>query len=193
MLKIDSALDTLQSLVRQYPDGMLPAHLCKCCGAELGKNPAEVYLGTYTGLCYACQNGAAYPERTYSSGAVTWSFPPHCPAWRRDREHFIGFADCTDPRCGGQGRIMISRRDSQGGSYPINCDACSTRHYSHPLTRREQAEHTDAWIMRFCGSRKAGVRPAEVILHELGRTGHLTYAQAQRTIARRLQARGVTL
>ena len=190
-VKIHTALDTLQDLVRHYPDGMLPPHACKQCGDEMGTVPAELYMGTYTGLCYPCSHGAAYCERAYSSGAESWNFPPHCPAWRRDREHFIGYSGCAI--CGGRGRVMISRYNSQGGSYPRNCEACATRHYVHPLTRREEADRIDAQIMRQFGHRKHGVRPAEVILYHLTRTGHMQHGKVNALIAKRLQARGVTL
>ena len=181
------ALDALQELVKQYPDGMLPSHPCKGCGKPLdadGGHPAEVYLGTYTGLCYTCQNGKAYPERTLSSGAVSWNFPPHCPSWRRSREHFIGFADC--PHCSGKGRIMISRRDSQGGSYPENCRACSERHYKHPATTAEHAHAADcATVRKWADIIARGYRPADIALDDMVRTGHASRAQVNKWILAR--------
>lgn len=181
------ALNTLQELVKRYPDGMLPSAPCKGCGKPLnadGGHPAEVYLGTYTGLCYACQNGGAYLERELPSGATLWNFPPHCPAWRRDREHFIGFADC--PACVGRGRIMISRSNSQGGSYPINCKTCSDQHYKHPASRANAAHVTDCWIMRYWARIIAsGYRPADIALDDMVRTGHATRAQVNKWILAR--------
>jgi hypothetical protein len=115
--------------------GMLSAHHCKQCGKPLnadGFHPAELYAGTYTGLCYSCEkSGECLIKVDPLDGARTWEFPPHCPAWRRDRERFIGFQDCTV--CGGKGRLWVGRADSQGGSYSAQCQPCSVRFWNHPL------------------------------------------------------------
>lgn len=181
------ALDALRELVRQYPDGMLPSTPCKGCGKPLNADRghlAEVYLGTFTGLCYACQNGAAYPEQELSSGATLWNFPPHCPTWRRDREHFIGFAGC--PGCASKGRIMISRHDTQGGSYPVSCEACSDRHYKHPATTAEHAHAADSAVVRkWADILSHGFRPADIALDDMVRTGHATRAQVNKWILAR--------
>jgi len=182
-----NALDTLRALVQEYPDGMLPKHACKACGNELnadGGHPAEVYLGTYTGLCYACQNGASYREKVYASGAERWNFPPHCPSWRRNRESFIGYPNC--PHCSGRGRIMVSRADSHGGSYPRNCEPCSKRHYSHPVTRAEDAAYMDKVVMGKWGKLCAvGYAPADIAFDDMVRTGHATRAQVDKWILKR--------
>ena len=111
---------------------------CQVCQKPLssanGPRPAETYLGTLTGICYQCQNGPAYIERTEYDGAQCWSYPPHCPAWRRDRERFVGYADCPD--CKGKPRIMISRCNSQGGLYPKCCPTCSDRYFNEPARKR---------------------------------------------------------
>ena len=185
-----NALDTLRELVKQYPDGMLPRHACKGCGKPLnadGGHPAEIYLGTYTGFCYTCQNGGAYPEKTYPSGATRWNFPPHCPAWRRDRETFIGFAGCPD--CNGKGRIMVSRADAQSGSYPKNCETCSNRHYKHPATRAADAAYMDKVIVgKWETLTTAGYAPADIAIDDMVRTCHATRAQANKWIlARRVK------
>jgi len=112
---------------------MYPEHACKGCGKPLnekGHRPAELHAGCYTGLCYTCERGPAQPVRQEPDGAAWWSHPPHCPSWRRDREVFVGYTGCSD--CGGKGRKMVSRPDSQGGSYPMSCKTCRERYSSHP-------------------------------------------------------------
>jgi len=108
-------------------DGMLPSHNCRKCGKPLdSKNrPAELYLGTYTGLCYDCQNSGSWIAQEFSDGARVLCYPPHCPSWRRDREHYISYPDC--PECKGKGMKIISRANSLGGDYPHYCKTCSNR------------------------------------------------------------------
>lgn len=128
---VKERLDSLRVLITAYPDGMLPSHKCRQCGKVLnvdGGHPAELHLGTYTGLCYSCENGGPICIAQHASGAETWEFAPHCPAWRRSRERFIGFPGCPD--CGGRGRIMVAQSDVQGGSFPRNC-VCAQRHYQY--------------------------------------------------------------
>lgn len=108
---------------------------CQVCGAVLGgtkyedasyDRPAELYAGTYTGLCYKCQNSDAYVVKTEWDGAQTISYPPHCPSWRRDRETYTAYADCQE--CQGQGRHYISRSFAEGGSYYRYCPTCLDRY-----------------------------------------------------------------
>jgi hypothetical protein len=117
-------------------DGMLAPSVCKRCNKPLnadGGHPAELYAGTYNGLCYACTGSGEYSEGKQADGAETWNFPPHCPAWRRDRETFIGYAGCET--CGGHGRIMHYRSYATGGPYPNQCELCSARYYAHPFRK----------------------------------------------------------
>lgn len=107
-------------------EGFLPPHSCKNCGKPLGTVPAELYQGTYTGLCYKCQDAPAIVLKTCPDGALHVSHPPHCPSWRRDRELFYAYADCTD--CKGLGRLMVSRSCALGGPYPKNCPKCYDRY-----------------------------------------------------------------
>lgn len=109
--------------------GMLPAQRCTKCGKPMnadGNHPAELYAGTFTGLCYDCQSDPAYTVKTFETGAKLVSHPPHCPAWRRDREMFIAFDDC--PECKGRGYKMNQRGFGSGGPYPEYCRLCSDRH-----------------------------------------------------------------
>lgn len=105
---------------------------CVNCGKELnsdGMHPAETYAGTYTGLCYSCQNSESYIIEKFSDGAMIISYPPHCPSFRRDREHYTAYSDC--PKCKGTGRYYISRCMSQGGPYYGYCTECSKRFGEH--------------------------------------------------------------
>lgn len=135
-------------------DGMLGSEgsvPCTKCGTPLnphGHRPAELYAGTYTGLCYKCQNGGAFCTHVeLLDKAEHWDFPPHCPSWRRDRERYVGYNDCTD--CDGRGAEWISRCDSRGGSYRAYCKTCFSRYYDHPVRRRiSQRERRiyNAWM-----------------------------------------------
>lgn len=114
-------------------DGMLPQHPCNACGKPLnadGYHPAELYAGTYTGLCYACEKRGGYIITRYEDGAIQWSYPPHCPSWRRDRETYIAYPDCA--KCNGTGRHYVSRSFARGGSYYRYCAACLDRYCNHP-------------------------------------------------------------
>jgi hypothetical protein len=127
-------------------NGHLPRSVtCKRCGAILqgagDGRPAESYLGTYTGFCYPCNDRPAEPTgEVEPSGAREWTHPPSCPSWRRDRERYLGFADC--PTCKGTGRVWKYRCDGFGGSYGVNCPDCWKRHGEHPTTiaAREAAD-----------------------------------------------------
>lgn len=110
--------------------GFSPCQNCKKCGNALNKNgdyPAELYAGTFTGLCYTCERAAPYLLERMSDGMLLWSFPPHCPSWRRDREFFYGWEDCS--ACKGKGRILVKRSMRQGGSYSRQCRKCSDKRW----------------------------------------------------------------
>ena len=112
-------------------DGFLPEGTkCEQCGNILKKD-AELYAGTFTGLCRSCENISSKVEVTYFDGAVRISYPPHCPSWRRNRDSFMAYADCKE--CRGSGKKTITRGMASGGSYPINCPSCSDKFYNHPL------------------------------------------------------------
>lgn len=119
-------------------DGMLPTHYCGRCESELNPNgfrPAELYAGTYTGLCYKCQNSPAFCTHVeLIDRAEHWEFPPHCPSWRRDRESYVGYSDCND--CDGRGSKMVSRSFPSGGPYRTYCDICFSKYDNHPLRKR---------------------------------------------------------
>jgi len=115
-------------------DGMLPPQDCQRCGKPLnadGGHPAELYAGTFTGLCYTCEREGPYVVKTYSAdGARRISYPPSCPSHRRDREEHIAYPDCH--QCKGTGRITVDRPWRTGGGYHKPCDACLQRFSAHP-------------------------------------------------------------
>lgn len=108
--------------------GMFPADwTCKVCGKVLnadGGHPAELYAGTYSGLCYACERGPAYvvPDSELPDGGRLVSHPPACPSWRRDRTTHWGYPDCEE--CKGQG---ARKRYGHNGDYTEYCRACMAR------------------------------------------------------------------
>lgn len=110
-------------------DGMLapPGVLkCKKCGKTLnedGGHPAEVYAGTATGLCYGCERAGAFVAEDIDDGCKRTSHPPHCPAWRRDREEYVWSPGCTKQGCN-MGAIWVGRSLSMGGSYTKQCESC---------------------------------------------------------------------
>lgn len=118
--------------------GMLPASLfCIGCGKTLnadGGHPAELYAGTFNGLCYGCTGRPAFVARISAlDGCREVSWPPHCPSWRRDREKHWAYADCTT--CGGMGLELtpsgyVDRRTSEAGHY---CRLCLARYSGHPV------------------------------------------------------------
>ncbi|MDE1821165.1 MAG: hypothetical protein KGJ23_07980 [Euryarchaeota archaeon] len=120
-------------------DGFLPPMSCRNCGKPLegdgSGHPAELYAGTWNGLCYPCTGAPAFKSTVEDlSGVEVWSHPPHCPAWRRDRETFLYVPGCG--KCD-HGRIMVSRSMMLGGSYPVQCGDCSRAHHGHPKVRDE--------------------------------------------------------
>lgn len=99
---------------------------CESCGQALrGEGSGwdfESYAGTYTGMCYSCTNKGPFVVKDFGEGLKLWSFPPHCPSWRRNRETYFGVEGCS--KCGGQGRIMVHQSFSLGGCYPKYCTDC---------------------------------------------------------------------
>jgi hypothetical protein len=65
------------------------------------------------------------------AGVKLMSHPPHCPSWRRDREAYWWNIHCTNKACH-HGLVWISRRDSEGGSYTVQCEQCSDYLYKQP-------------------------------------------------------------
>lgn len=110
--------------------GMYPVGwACSRCGKTLnadGCHPAELYAGTFTGLCYGCERSGSYvvPGSELPDGARLVSHPPSCPSWRRDRTEHWAYPDCPD--CGGQGaRVRYSSMSH--GNYTEYCRACAAR------------------------------------------------------------------
>jgi hypothetical protein len=121
--------------------GMLPPDMCCArCAKPLnrdGNHPAELYAGTYNGLCYGCTSAGAFVEKVAGlDGARRVSWPPHCPSWRRDREHHIGYEGCPD--CDGLGIRKGTRGNGSGGT---SCEFCSAGYAAHPVRRA-----ADRWL-----------------------------------------------
>jgi hypothetical protein len=116
--------------------GFLAPHNCGKCGALLqgedSGRPAELYAGTYTGLCYSCQNSSDFVAKIEGLDEARYiSTPPSCPSWRRDRESYIAYSDCI--KCKGIGYSWVSRSNSVGGSYRHYCEECLKKHTNHPI------------------------------------------------------------
>lgn len=119
--------------------GFLPPADCSHCGQPLqgqgSGRPAELYAGTYTGLCYSCATRA--PECTgvaVLDGAQYWEYPPHAPSWRRDREGgHVGYPDCV--KCSGRG---VTNWPVSSGTGYIQCADCTARYDAQPLRKRYQ-------------------------------------------------------
>jgi hypothetical protein len=127
-------------------DGMYPQHNCKQCGQVLnpdGHRPAELYAGTYTGICYACERSGPYVVEAHIDGAMLFSYPPHCPAWRRDRETYYTYLDCNE--CGGTGRHYVSRSAAYGGPYSRYCESCMQRFFEYPKRVKARRRLTCFW------------------------------------------------
>lgn len=148
-------------------DGMLPAWMfCMRCNKTLnadGNHPAELYLGTFTGLCYGCAAAGPYVARvSLLDGARVLSYPPHCPSWRRDRETYTGYPDCE--ACQGSG-VQGHGTSAGGGRYRLYCRACIERYGSHPvraLDREWRLKLQDAGdrAYRLRMTLAAGLRPS---------------------------------
>ncbi len=111
-------------------NGMYPSDwACLGCGAKLnadGGHPAELYAGTFNGLCYSCTAKPRYLERVHLlDGAYEWNYAPHCPSWRRDREREIGFPDCAECQGFGVAGFRSHHRRS-------SCKSCWDRYIKHP-------------------------------------------------------------
>lgn len=110
--------------------GMYPADwTCRVCSKVLnadGGHPAELYAGTYTGLCYGCERGPAYvvPDSELPDGARLVSWPPSSPSWRRDRTTHWAYPDCEE--CDGMGAHVRSR-SQWGGQWTESCRPCMAR------------------------------------------------------------------
>lgn len=149
-----NAIET--ALKRAFKDmdphtGMFPEDwTCLRCGKVLnadGGHPAELYAGTFTGLCYPCTSAGPFVVSIAElDGAQKVSWPPHCPAWRRDRETFYGYPDCET--CKGFG-VAGARRGYQAPR--LRCEACSNRYWHHP--RRAWASARDSLIHKAAEAR----------------------------------------
>lgn len=124
--------------------GMLPDEIfCIRCAKPLnmdGGHPAELYAGTYNGLCYGCTGAGPYVAAVAQlDGCQRVSWPPPCPSHRRDRVDHYGYPDCAG--CKGQGATGYA-------SSAKSCDACLARYTAHP--QRAGWSRWSERIMRSC-------------------------------------------
>jgi hypothetical protein len=124
--------------------GMLPDDIfCIRCAKPLnadGGHPAELYAGTYNGLCYGCTGAGPYVAAvTQLDGCQRVSWPPPCPSHRRDRVNHYGYPDCGN--CKGLGATGYT-------SSAKSCEKCLDRRMSHP--QRAGWSRWSERIMRSC-------------------------------------------
>lgn len=105
---------------------------CQRCGKLLnsdGGHPAEIYAGTFNGLCYGCTAARPHVVKVaVLDGARIVSWPPHCPSYRRDRDTYTAYPDCG--ACKGTG---VQRRNLGSTGYREGCKACLARYCAHPV------------------------------------------------------------
>jgi len=140
--------------ITRYMDerGMLPADwTCLRCGRQLnadGNHPAELYAGTFTGLCYPCTSTGPYVEAVAElDGCRKISYPPNCPSHRRDRQVHHAYPDC--PNCHGRGVTTAYAWCNRAHQY---CETCVRRFDAHPLRTWRRSRYTtirDAAQARF--------------------------------------------
>jgi hypothetical protein len=124
-------------------EGFYPDHNCKRCNQPLSRTdrPAELYAGSYTGLCYKCQNAPMIVLAVSKlDGCKRVEHAPDCPSHSRERRTFHAYDNC--PACKGTGRTYVSRSLAYGGSYYTSCDACFKRYYNQE--RRQQHNTYDS-------------------------------------------------
>lgn len=119
-------------------DGFYPPHPCERCGQLLqgfnGNNPAELYAGTYTGLCNKCMREPVYVVgESDLDGVKLLSYPPACPSWSRERFLCWAYEDC--PNCNGNGRHIVW--SGSGGQFSSHCKVCFDRYWGHPVRKIE--------------------------------------------------------
>lgn len=127
----DVTFERWQAESPYYYTGARCARCRKLLNAD-GDHPAEIYAGTFNGLCYGCTSSGPYIVRvSLLDGARVLSYPPHCPSWRRDREEYTGYADCET--CQGSG--VQGWAPAAGGMdrYRHYCKPCIQRYSSHPV------------------------------------------------------------
>lgn len=140
--------------------GMLPDKWCCArCAKPLnadGNHPAELYAGTWNGLCYGCTAEPAYVARVaVLDGAREVSWPPSCPGHRRDREKHTAYEGCE--ACGGLG--VEGTPYAQARQW---CRPCMKRYMAHPVRRAasrwlEQAMRSCNAVFSLAVDRAAGV------------------------------------
>lgn len=195
-------VDRWQQMLRDLKmgsDGLFQVELhCLGCGRLLnsdGNHPAEVYAGSYNGLCYGCTKKGPYTEAiAILDGCRRVSWPPSCPSHRRDRTTKYAYPGCPD--CDGLG--VASYETSVGGSrYGVQCKSCMARFSEHPLRvrawdwQRKVMEHGNA-VYRAALLRAAGV-PGRASYKRECEALEAISAEARTRIAAPIQSRALHL
>jgi hypothetical protein len=126
----DHKLGGIYALMDRH--GMLPDDWsCMRCAKQLGtRNPAELYAGTWNGLCYGCTSEGPYVAAVAAlDGARKVSWPPNCPSYRRDRQEHYAYEDCEN--CKGLGATGYHSTSHAAET----CKPCLARYCAHPVRR----------------------------------------------------------
>lgn len=181
-------------------NGFYPAHGCRRCGTPLqgqgSGRPAELYAGTYTGLCYPCTSKPGpLDEAPGPGGSRLVSFPPPLPSHRRDRVQFVAFGDCL--ACGGAGSSShyVEYRDwygrpCSGVNHREQCRPCEERAHPELRSAREREElrkelRAELESLKEEGRALGGLPPAD--------PARLSYQRRFRELTERSWKEGVSL
>jgi hypothetical protein len=150
-------------------DGFLPPHNCKHCERPLqgqgDGRPAELYAGTYNGLCYDCTGRPGSAEQRTIDGRelIVWEYPPAVPSYSRTRERYLARPNCG--KCSGRGFVWRTLRDLWRGNVPCgryrrSCPRCS-RLWQTKAERRAERRKRDPEYCAFISRVAAHNRKAE--------------------------------
>lgn len=111
--------------------GFYPSHPCKFCGVILNENEPITYAGIYNGLCDKCTRSEPYLVGTHDlDSCQVWSHPPCNPSYRRHRQEYFFYSDCTKCNKG------VIRKHERWNSYNSYCEECLPRYYNHTVRKK---------------------------------------------------------
>lgn len=119
-------------------NGFLPPHNCRNCNQPLsgenGPRPAELYAGSYTGLCYKCQQlDKAIVHTSTLDGALRVTYRAENYSGLGSRVSYVAYPDC--PVCNGDGRIKGAYSSSACCYRYSRCQECWARFSAEPHRR----------------------------------------------------------